>query len=201
MEPKSLGVPLIFEDQYEFNKEILIPKFRQIATSTPEFNNYDVTLEVGNAGSTAGNWDKQIHNLPIMEDFTTWALKNAHKILSHWWHFDFQAIKISRSWTNCHKRGGWTNYHVHTHTDLVMAAYVQAPPDSGNLLIIDPLEHHWFGLPTRILSKQPPGISYPVSDNKVYFFAPFLRHGTEPSQTDEERWVISFNFSVIRNPQ
>lgn len=201
MEPKPLGLPLVFEDNYQFDKNILIPKFNQIAAITPEFKNYNNTLEVGDAGSTASNLKTQVHELPELADFSSWALRKAHSILSQQWQCEFHAIKITRSWTNKHGQGGWTNYHVHTHTDLVMAAYVQAPPNSGNLLIIDPLENHWFGLPTNAFSKQPPGTSFPVADNKVYFFAPFLRHATEPSQSDEDRWVISFNFGVIRNLQ
>jgi uncharacterized protein (TIGR02466 family) len=195
MNPKGIGVPLIFEDTFHFDKTSAIKKLESISAITPTFTNYGEGLEVGNAGSTAGNHLNQPHEQVDFAQFTTWALQRAHTILSYWWHFEFDYIEVTRSWSNCHKKGGWTNYHTHANSDLVLAAYVQAPPNSGDLMIVDPLENHWFGMMTTMNNRSPLAIKYPVADNRVYFFAPFLRHATEPSQSDEDRWVISMNFN------
>ena len=195
MTPRHIGVPLIFEEDYTFDKAVVIPRLEKITAISKDFDNYGQTLEVGNAGSTAGNHLNQIHEQPEFDDFSSWALRKAHHILSYRWDFEFDYIEITRSWSNRHKRGGWTNYHTHANCDLVLAAYVQAPPDCGNLLIIDPMENHWFGMSTKMNLRSPLTYSYPVQDNRVYFFAPFLRHATEPSKSDEDRWVLSMNFN------
>jgi hypothetical protein len=43
----------------------------------------------------------------------------------------------------------------------------------------------------------PTGQPIAVEDNKVLVFAPFIRHATEKSNSDEERWVISMNISAV----
>jgi uncharacterized protein (TIGR02466 family) len=195
MIPRYIGVPLIFEEDYTFDKSVALPKLEKITSISKDFDNYGGTLELGNAGSTAGNHLHKIHEQPEFDDFSTWALKKAHNILSYRWNFEFDYIEITRSWSNRHKKGGWTNYHTHANCDLVLAAYVQAPPECGDLVIIDPMENHWFGMSTKMNSRSPLTYNYPAQDNRVYFFAPFLRHGTQPSNADEDRWVISMNFN------
>lgn len=197
MIPVNLGPNLVFKDNFAFNKDIIIPRLEQNVLLNDRFDNYDGDLEIGNAGSTAGDHINQPHLQPEFKDFLNWALIRAHAILLKNWHFEFDYIKVGRSWANRHRRGGWTNWHNHANCDLVLAAYVQAPPNSGNLRIIDPMENHWFGMKTKMNLRSPMYVEYPVEDNAVYFFAPFLKHATGMNETDTDRWVISMNFNVM----
>jgi hypothetical protein len=111
---------------------------------------------------------------------------------------DYDKIAIVNSWVNRHRKGGWTNWHVHNNTDLNIAAYISAPPDSGSLIMADPLEYHWSGYNAYRRINGTGGFTLPVEDNKVYFFPSFMRHSTLSSNSDEDRWVLSVNFKTFK---
>lgn len=190
--PKPLGKPLVFESTWRFNQSVLIPKCEKLAETSPGFDSNNEGLEIGNAGTTAKNKDEMPHTWPEMKSFVSWIYSNADVILQKW-GFVYDSLIITDSWINRHRRGGWTNWHVHKNTDLVVAAYISAPPGTGDLLMTDPLEPTWFGYPT-----DQSGYKFPAITDKVYFFAPFILHGTEINRTDQERWVLSLNIKSFK---
>jgi uncharacterized protein (TIGR02466 family) len=196
--PVQLGFPTVYEGHFDFNKEVLIAKFEEIANSKAFVKNYmggdHYPLEIGDAGSTAGLQASAPHTWPEMQKFKNYAIRQCKKILDGW-GIPFKEVTVDCSWFNHHGKGGITNYHVHAGADIVLAAYVSAPENSGNLLMVDPLEQHWFGTKSLRLRSLLQGQEMPVADNTVYFFAPFIKHATLPNETDEDRWVISMNFS------
>ena len=196
LEAKYLGVPLVYESQFKFKPDLLIPKFEEL-TKHPKFKNFGIEntgLEIGDAGSSSHETDpnKYPHNLPELEEFSKWVLDCAKEIFYNW-GIPSETPKIERSWVNKHNLGGWTNWHIHENTDLVLAAYVQVPPGGGDLLMIDPMENHWFGMRTMRNNTMPFGNKVPVENNKVVFFAPFIRHAVEKNKTNKDRWVLSLN--------
>lgn len=197
--PMNIGVPLIYEGYYVFDKPAVLKKANEFISGLSEFENLG-DLELGDAGSSASEKQKGPHTWPELQGFVEWSYQQANKILQEW-GFYFDGLLITDSWMNRHRKGGWTNYHTHQLSDIVLAAYVSAPPNSGNLIMVDPLENHWMGFPTSRNFSIQNGFPIPVKDNKVVFFAPFLRHATQKSETDEERWVISMNISTIRKGQ
>jgi uncharacterized protein (TIGR02466 family) len=194
---RNLGPPLLFDGHYKFNKEQLILRCEKTAAETPDFVNLGRGLEIGDAGSTANNKDAQPHTWAELRDFSYWAKDNAHEILTKKWGFNYNRVEITKSWVNRHGKGGWTNYHVHHFVDIVMAAYISAPKDCGDIRLVDPLEYHWAGYPTSQNIKVQHGYPVPVSDGTVLFFPPWIRHGTEQNRSDEDRWVMSFNFQGV----
>ena len=189
--PISPGVPLIFEDDFEFDQSTIIDIF-QGYESNPEFKNFK-GLEIGDAGSSTPEYEKSPHKLPELAEFTAWALERATEICKTWGYG--HAPTIRHSWANKHGYGGWTKPHTHPQAHLVLAAYVQAEENSGDLFITDPLEHHWFGLPSKLGRSKFRDWKLPVKSNKVYFFSPFLRHETGFNESESDRWVISYNFT------
>ena len=202
-----LGPPLMYEGTYNFDKKTILPLCEQLAKDTPGFDTlFQDSLEIGAAGSTAAGGHgpesdtlvyRQPHRWPELQGFTSWVLANAKVILKSW-EFQFDNVMVINSWTNRHRKGGFTNWHRHYHTDLNVAAYLQAPPNCGNLLVTDPLEMHWEGYPAYRKHNHLGGYSLEVEDNKVYFFPSFLRHSTEASKSDEDRWVITYNLKTTR---
>ena len=194
--PVAMGLPLIFEGSFAFDHSTIIPKCEEYIKTAPGFGTYHPTLEVGNAGSSVEEHKNNPHTWPELKPFMNWVANQAVDIFKIWGH-PFDDIIVSNSWVNRHRKGGWTNFHSHDNASLVVAAYLKVPPNSGNLIMVDPLEYHWHGL--RVKMGAPLGTDkvLPVKTNKVYFFAPFLRHGTEQSKSDDDRWVLSINLSTI----
>lgn len=196
--PKAMfvGQPLVFETQYKFDQNTLIPKCEALAKSVPKFKNFHYDLEVGDAGSTAMAKDKGPHTWSELKDFCDFASRQASMILQGW-RVRHKGIIITNSWVNRHGTGGWTNYHTHPGADLVMAAYIKADPLSGDLIIMDPLEYAWCSYPAEDDGMGGRSTKFAARSNTVYFFAPFLRHATEESKSKEDRWVLSMNFKAI----
>ncbi len=195
LKPLNIGVPLLYESYYPFDTDMLLNKFRDLF-STIDYKNYNDFLELGESGTSAKIKNQGPHTWVEMHDFNGWATNHAASILNGW-GFKFNQLKIDNSWVNCHWPGGWTNFHTHPFSNLSLVAYINAPEKSGNLLMIDPMENHWHGFPTSRNMEIVGGQPIPIEKNKVIFFAPFLRHGTEKNRSDQERWVISMNILVL----
>ena len=195
LKPLNIGVPLLYESYYPFNTNVMLNKSQNLF-STIDYKKYNDFLELGESGTSAITKNEGPHTWVEMSDFNYWATNHAANILNQW-GFKFNQLKIDSSWVNCHWPGGWTNFHTHSFSNLSLVAYINAPEKSGNLLIIDPMENHWHGFPTSRNMRMGDGQPIPVEKNKVIFFAPFLRHGTEKNMSDQERWVISMNISIV----
>jgi len=194
LEPKYLGPPLIYEGTYQFDSKALITKFQRLAND-PRFKNFGGTMyEVGNAGSTAFTSYPETcpHNLPELKEFSNWVLECSKDIFKDWEMIYNEPI-IERSWVNKHGKGGWTNWHLHENAELVVSAYIKFPNNGGNLLMADPLENHWFGMRSFRTLRSTKGMEIPVEESKVLFFAPFIRHSTQPNESYDDRWVLSMN--------
>lgn len=192
LEASYLGPPLVFSSYYKFDRAALLPKLEMLAKDSRFF---EPNEEVGDAGSSAAFLEnEQPHHWPELQEFVQQSLEKANEIF-HLWEMQIGIPKVTQSWCNLHRRGSFTNYHTHQFADLVVSAYIDAPPRSGNLLLVDPLENHWFGLPCNRNRYIHTGYSVPVETNKVLFFAPFIRHATEKNFSDKDRWVLSMNIS------
>jgi uncharacterized protein (TIGR02466 family) len=196
--PKRLGPAIVFEDDYVFDRKVVVPELEKylekVDAPAPEL----AMIRMEGLDITTREVDDTPHKLPIFEDFTNWTLERARGILTSW-RCDFKDVEVSRSWVNRTRKGGWINYHIHHHTDLIVVAYITAPPDCGDLLLVDPLECHWFGMSlTGDNNSLYTGYKFPVKNNKVYFFAPFIRHATEPSSSDDVRWCIALNLKIVK---
>ena len=203
-----LGAPIMYESSYKFDKAAVIKRCEDLATATPGFDRIAMNIEIGDAGTTVvgqfanSNFDpldqsNQPHTWPELQGFVEWLGPIANKIFCNW-EYDFDTISITNSWVNRHRKGGWTNFHVHRNSHLSVAAYIQADEDSGHLLMAEPLENHWGGYPVIRQAEINGGYTLPVKDNTVYLFAPFIRHGTEASKSKKDRWVLSLNLHAYK---
>ena len=94
---------------------------------------------------------------------------------------------VTNSWSNRQKRSGKTTVHHHKTADWVVNAYLKVPENSGKLIIYPPNIDNNFGFePSQI----------DVKTNDVVVFPAWLYHGTEVSESDEERINMSYNIKI-----
>ena len=192
-----LGKPPVYEDHYTFDQKVLLPKLQGLAEATEGFDKKFRHIEIGAAGTTAvgGYHEWQPHLWPELQDYIAWARPRVSRILGEW-GYRYQRMGVSNSWANRHRKGGWTNWHCHGNVQVSTAAYISAPPNSGNLIMADPLETSWSSAILTRHESGRQGFSLPAETNRVYFFPGWLKHSTEPNETDQDRWVLSVNFCV-----
>lgn len=151
-------------------------------------------IENGNAFSTASHSLKSYapHNWECLEKFFYIIHQQIIPIWTSWGYFDNMRIYPRESWVNIHKRGGYTGEHLHSPSPLVISCYLKAPKGSGNFLVRDPLEYHRFGTPQEPAENIWKEI--PVQTNDVLVFPGWLKHKTQPNNTNEDRIVLSVNY-------
>ncbi len=164
-----------------------------------------VPLESGDAVSTViHNVNGEPHTWVENRRFVEFLYANLPNIQKEFKLIEKQ-LSISNSWVNRHSRGGETLEHTHPGIDLVVSSYLYCPPNSGNLIIRDPLEYHrWSSFNDISLDydkHQYPWIEVPVKTNDVLIFPGWLVHKTEKSNTDIDRYVMTTNLKFgLNNP-
>lgn len=179
--------PVLWKYQYSFDWNLLESKinylFSQITTNS--------LLEKNAAWSTVScNNDMQPHHWPEFQHFIDWLdiiILGIAKDLN----FQSADYKITNSWINLHKNLGETVEHNHNNSIFVVSAYLNCPPNSGNIVFKDPLEYHkssWPIFPEQHLYQE-----VPVITNDVLVFPGYLKHYVQPNLSSEDRYVITFN--------
>lgn len=103
-------------------------------------------------------------------------------------------------WANRHRRDGLTLEHLHG-AQICGAYYLSYPPSGGRLIFKSPLEYAVCGCP------QVDVINFTKPDNSLHYmsiepgdliiFPGWLKHLTEPSGSDQDRIVVSFNMRIV----
>ena len=95
------------------------------------------------------------------------------------------------SWINVHERTGVTLEHSHNNALFVVTSYINLPPNSGYIEFRDPLEYHKSNTPME--PEEELWKEVPCNTNDVLIFPAWLKHRVQPSQTDEQRIVLTMN--------
>ena len=179
--------PLIWKYNYTFDLDELQPKLEELFAKV-EINS---ALEKGDAISTVSiDNTYQPHTWLELEKFQMWLgtkvaeIRNCYKFVHNY-------SEVINSWCNRHRRGGYTDEHIHNFGTFVASCYIKAPPNSGNIEFKDPLEYHKSTFP--IIPETTLYSQVEVTTNDVLIFPGWLKHRVQPSLTDEERIVITFN--------
>ena len=135
-------------------------------------------------------WDEYKH-------FTTeWLPKQIDEIWKIW-RLEPANKYVSESWINVHPKGAYTDEHNHQNVTIALACYFSVPPDSGRLLLKNPLEAYKTGEPVdrEYDPKEMCWSPLEVFTNDVVFFPGWMRHKTEPNNNkdDYERFMMSCN--------
>jgi hypothetical protein len=187
----NISSPILYKDRFEFD-ERYVEKADELFRLVTKYS-VDTPVERGGS-STANLYGIKEHRLPhtdpLFNPFLYWLDEKLAYLKKVWKYENSFPHFISNSWFNEHFRGDWTDEHAHGPC-IVCTAYVRKPEDSGNLLVRDPL--------TEVRTSEPMDIQpwrlIPVEQGDVVFFPGWLRHKTEPSQSDTRRLTLTLNIT------
>jgi len=141
-------------------------------------------------------WDVP-HNWDEFDKFNEY-LKFVVPFLMHtWFHAPPCNMSVNESWINVHRKGGFTEAHHHQNATIAIAAYLDVPEGSGNLLIENPLRPYKCSEPLGDTDLLWGPIE--VETNDVLFFPGWLTHKTEKNETNNPRYILSTNLSHLPN--
>lgn len=198
MQPFLLGPPLVWVDTYEFDYEKINPVIQETFEIAGGRNTNAVFLEQGDAASTAKLCTELPHKQPHLreenKEFLHWMHIRLRSIMKYWDYPQNAPYFIYNSWYNSHFRGGETLEHNHALTHIVASCYIKVPEDSGNIIFRDPLHDIRSMEPHQHGSN--PWIDMKVKTGDVVFFPGWLYHRVQPSNSDEERIVMTINIKI-----
>ena len=117
------------------------------------------------------------------------------------WDIKSQIVKISSMWAIINKGGAANAKHHHGNSDISAAYYVRAPKDCGDIVFHDPRPAPVFSHPS---ANNPNGLNAMINsitpiEGVLVLFPSYLEHSVNPNLSNEERIVISFNVSLLKN--
>ena len=177
---------LIWKFKYNFPFEGIVNRINCLSTETSKNSN----LESGAAFSTVAAPFDPPHTWPELRDFREWLREPLDFV---WQHHNFKQYNTSviNSWINVHKKSGVTLEHNHSHTPLVITAYLKLPTDSGFIEFRDPLEYHKTNTP--ITPEEELWKAVPCETNDILIFPGWIKHRTQPNLIDNDRIVLTMN--------
>jgi uncharacterized protein (TIGR02466 family) len=194
--PKLIDVtpfePLIIKVHYDgFDFKKLEPICNDLISTT----NIKTHLEIGNAASSAPNKNKAPHIMNEFKEFYKWLDNIAQHIILNEWSLNkhFQYF-ISNSWVNVHDTGGYTRIHTHGPCTLTTAAYLNLPENGGYIEFLDPLEHIKLYHMKNFDEEQFNWKKVEAKTGDVLIFPGWIKHRTQPNESDENRWVLTSNY-------
>jgi hypothetical protein len=90
--PKRLGPAIVFEDDYVFDRKVVVPELEKYLDKVDEPSDLDM-IRMKGLDITTREIDDTPHKLPIFEDFTNWTLDRARGILTSW-RYDFKDVEF-----------------------------------------------------------------------------------------------------------
>ena len=117
------------------------------------------------------------------------------------WNTSNQSVKITGMWSIINKKDSFNERHHHGNSDLSAAYYVNADKDSGDIVFYDPRHAFIFSHPltSQVNDLNAQIKSVTPKNGLLVLFPSYLDHSVNPSHSDKDRIVISFNVSLIQN--
>lgn len=209
--------PYVFKSKYDFkfakNRELI---FRNLMDAQKLIDEHNLRTPEQDGGITSvvlmgtarenldtGEMTTYVppHAWEEYKHFTTvWLPKQLEEIWKIW-RLEPANKYISESWINVHPKGAYTEEHDHQNVTVAMACYFQVPPNGGRLMMRNPMQAYKYSEPVHhtYWDKNPDtgdDMSWayiPVETNDVVFFPGWIRHKTEPNQSDHDRIMMSCN--------
>ncbi len=103
--------------------------------------------------------------------------------------------KIDQSWSNIHYNKSVTLEHSHSLYPMVATLYVKAEKNSGDLILINPMEYGLTHIPYGVPIENKTETSIKISTGDLVLFPGWVRHKTMENLSGQPRIVMSFNIT------
>jgi len=143
--------------------------------------------------SNRGGWQSRtdLYDEPALHDLGN-AVYNVVKTSIP----ETQGIYFQQMWAAVNKRGNWNAIHQHGNYQMSGAYYLQVPENSGEIVFRDPRPcaiSNW--VVNKVLTKGEFEKITP-KESDLMIWPAFLDHFVEPSESDQDRIMISFDFNI-----
>ena len=145
------------------------------------------------------NWqtDQNLHTLPAFQplcDLANIAAKGAMR----WLGLEDHKLMITGCWANINPPGSHHPRHTHPNNYLSGTYYVQAAPDTPEIVFSDPRPQSFVILPRpkQLTERTANSRAVPASDGRMVIFPSWLHHHVVSNTSEFERISIAFNFMI-----
>jgi uncharacterized protein (TIGR02466 family) len=101
--------------------------------------------------------------------------------------------RIDQCWSNVHYNNSITIEHSHSLYPIVATLYVKSEKNSGNLVLINPMEYSLTHIPYGVPIENKTETSINVATGDLVLFPGWVRHKTAENLSNQPRIVLSFN--------
>ena len=101
--------------------------------------------------------------------------------------------RYENAWSNIYPQGAYVPLHDHRGVHWSAVYYVQADPNCGKLLLSDPKEYALSHEPENTRFRGNQSQSFTPFPGKLIMFPGYVKHESEPNESDSDRIIISFN--------
>ena len=166
-------------------KSVLYPIFEKA-----KFNNADLEKQ----GGVSTYWvNNQLH---LQDEFKPLAALALQQAKLYWKVLDITdnlQPEIEQCWANLHGDNGYTAYHSHSLMPMVASFYLEAEPNSGNIVFINPMEYSLTHIPYNGAIESKTETAVHVKTGDMVMFPGWLRHKTQENYSGKDRIVVTFN--------
>jgi len=183
----------ILDSGIDFNKmkSVLLPIFDKA-------RNQNADLE--KQGGISTYWvDNRLH---LHEEFKELSFLVLQQAKLYWKVLDVcdnLGPDIEECWSNIHKQDGYTSQHSHSLMPMVASFYLEAPPNSGDIIFINPMEYGLTHIPYNCAIEQKTETAVHVQTGDLCFFPGWIRHKTQENKSNKDRIVVTFNIKYKGN--
>lgn len=114
------------------------------------------------------------------------------------WEMRKMTLRMTECWMNIMPRHTYHSLHLHPHSVVSGAYYVNAPAKSVGIKLEDPRMGLYMNAPTRKSSRDGHGlfVEIPPTAGSFVLFESWLRHEVPPNRSTQPRISISFNYTL-----
>ena len=109
-------------------------------------------------------------------------------------------LKRINSWGNLQRKGNYIAQHRHNNTQFAGVFYLQTPKDSGDIVFFTRnatwITSHWEPSVTGYDDRNSFEKRFEPQESGIFLFPAHLDHYVTPSNSNLERYSISFNYNL-----
>lgn len=109
-------------------------------------------------------------------------------------------LVYNNSWINIHNPGNYIAPHVHPSSCILVTYYPKVPPNSGNIVFLNPNNVITWNFPSGVYSNRNSYTDFqksiPVVPGKFIIAPAHAQHFVEPNDSDDDRICVVFNYTI-----